>query len=323
MVDFARTVACVIAASGLVSTANAADGDLPIRYEAHGAGCPTPEAFDADVSQRLAGARTVGMRYVARVAEADGAWEGTLTATDEDGRTHERSLRGTTCSETAHALAFMTALAIGLGGWPDVPPRVPKVAIPVVAPPVAHVARHAPLPATPAWGGEVAAGVTARGGLAPTMSLGGELRFGVASNAPSAFAPAIDLALDVAASGTLTVPAGRADFMAYIGRIDFCPLVWAPTRHVTLRPCGSVELGAVASRAESNAHVVRDLQGWVAFGVDAVARFAVSDPFFVDLTAGALFPASRTTYEFGPSAPVFTVPAVTGRLVVALGLRLW
>jgi hypothetical protein len=306
-----------------VSIASAAPKDLPIRYEAQGEGCPTAEAFEADVSQRLAGANTVGMRYVARVVGRDRVWEGTLTATDEDGRTHERSLRGTTCSETAHALAFMTALAIGLGGWPDAPPRVAVSAPPIVRPREATVRRASPPPPQPGWRGEVAAGVVARGGLAPTMSLGGELRLDVASSAQGLFAPSFDFAFDAIATPTQTFSVGTAQLVGVIGRIGFCPIAWAPASRVRLRTCGSLELGGVSAHGQTAGHTSQEVHGWVAFDAAIVVRFVIAEPLFLDLTAAALFPALRTTYEFGPDAPVFTVPPVTGRLVVALGLRIW
>ena len=75
---------------------------------------------------------------------------------------------------------------------------------------------------------------------------------------------------------------------------------------------------------EGTASGSSDSSVWVAGEAAMHARWWATPELFVDLGAGALFPAVRKRYglPLPGGGGTYAVPPVTGRLVIAAGLRL-
>jgi hypothetical protein len=149
--------------------AAAADTDTyQVKYQGN-AGCPSEEDVQADVAAHVRDlSRANGVRIRLRVSREPAGFSGELVSTDAAGFEGMRRIEGRTCTEVAHALAFLAALAIELGGRVEPSMATPSEVAPPLAPEpaardVARPAEGAPSP----WVSLVALGEL-RGGLAPS-----------------------------------------------------------------------------------------------------------------------------------------------------------
>ena len=279
-----------------------------------GDGCPREDDVRADVAAHVHDAsRTAGARVELRVTGAGGRFTGELVATDAAGNSGRRALDGESCAEVAHALAFLAGMALELGGRLEVPAAA--------APPPAATLRSTawvPERTGPAFAGLAALGV--RGGIAPGLRPAGEIGVELTSPRAGWWAPAVRV--------TAVMGQGRADgagaplaLLLTGGRLQFCPVRVGRGRFEG-RPCVAGELGAVRATSDGALGGGSDTFLWGAGEASLQARWWATPELFVDVGGGALFPAVRTRYTAGPGAITYVVPAVTSRVVVAVGLRL-
>ena len=125
------------------------------------------------------------------------------------------------------------------------------------------------------------------------------------------------------ANGTPGVDGASAplDLLLTGGRVQFCPVRVARGRFEG-RPCAAGEIGAVRATGDGAADGTSDTFLWAAGEASIQVRWWATPELFVDAGAGALFPAVRTRYAAAPGEVTYVVPAVTGRIAIAAGLRL-
>jgi hypothetical protein len=287
---------------------------------AGGGGCPREDEVRADVAAHVHDAsRTSGARVELRVAGAVGRVTGELVVTDAAGKTGRREIEGASCPEVAHALAFLAGMALELGGRLDAPAGPAPAAPPPPAAPVMSTL-WVPERSGPTFASLAALGV--RGGIGPGLSPAGEIGAELISSRPGAFAPAAG-ATAVIGHGHLDGDGARLNLLLVGVRLQVCP--WRIGRgRLEGRPCAAAEGGSVRATGEGSASGGSDSSGWVAGEAALHARWWVTPELFVDVGVGAVFPAVRRQYGLPRSGggSTYAVPPVTGRLVIAAGLRL-
>lgn len=287
------------------------------------AGCPDPAAFAADVAKRVHDAsRAEGARLVLTIEEQGEAFLGTLVAYDRSGAQGARRIEGKTCREVAQALAFFSGLVIELGGrldaeeQPAPPPKVtppppPRAATITVAPPAtAPAARHLELSAV-ALGG-------VRGAFAPSPRLTGELGVDLAARG-GAWQPSARLIAFAGSSG-LDSAAGSARLRFGGARLELCP--WRFGSDVlALHPCVGSELGLVLARGEIAEEPRSKTTPWSTLEATLRLQWFASRALFAELGGGSVFPLVRTHYFFAPDRSIYSVPALSARVSLGIGLR--
>jgi hypothetical protein len=316
------------------SSAVAAPPSFDVDYHVSGEGCLADRDFRREVAARVTEVRPTQSHYAVDIRRVDNAWEGTLTVTDEHGAAHARTLRGASCIEVTHAIAFLTALVLELGRLDDASeapsspaPSAPRAAHPPASPPpVSSQNKRAPAKA-PAWIPSLGIAASARGGLANALRPAGELFFGIALDRASALAPSFVLAGFFGGNaGDVSAPAGRPgvslDLWLLGGRASACPLRFR-AGPVEARPCAGFELGAVIARAQAVALPRTNGAPWFAGELSASVRVVFSTGLFVEAMSAIVIPAILTDYYIEPASTLYRTPDVTVRLAIAVGLQPW
>jgi hypothetical protein len=298
------------------------DAAFVLTYEAP-AGCPGEATFDADVAEH-AGDRTraAGIRVDVAIEERQKVYVGRLVAFDDSKRRSSRQIEGMTCSEVAHALAFLASLVIELGGRlePETSP-VPGPAPappPAVAPPPGPV-RAGSLDAMSARRIDVSLILLAGavGGFGPLVRATGELGVEISAR-PAILAPALRL-VGFGGDSFLEGPGGSAALWFAGARLELCPLRFG-NEAIALRPCAGGELGDVHAQGQT-AFEPRTLnEPWASVEVTLRAQWFVRKAFFVELSGGPVMPLTRTHYYFEPDQTLYVVPQLTARGAAGLGV---
>ena len=286
-------------------------------------GCPDPATFAADVAKRVHDAsRAEGARLVLTIDEQGDGFVGTLVAYDRSGAQGSRRIEGKTCREVAEALAFFSGLVIELGGRleaeeaPAPPPKVtpPPASAPATAkaPPVA--------PSAPARRLElsVVALGGARGAFAPSPRLTGELGADLAVQG-GPWQPSARLIAFVGSSG-LDSAAGSARLRFGGARLELCP--WRIGNDVlALHTCIGSELGLVLARGEIAEEPRSKTTPWATLEATLRLQWFASRALFAELGGGPVLPLVRTHYFFAPDRSIYSVPALSARVALGIGLR--
>jgi hypothetical protein len=285
-----------------------------LTYAAQGV-CPPEAEFIADVASHVHDASLVqGVRLKATIEEREPGFVGILVAVDASGTPSSRRIEGKKCSEVAHALAFLAALVIELGGHlepetplpsntappaPSAPPREPAF----VAPP-RTIERSAVLL------GDV------RGGLGPTARAGGDVGLEVAG-AGRVLAPSFRLNGFVA-NGSLDGAGGSAALWLFGGRLEVCPLRFGHAQLV-VRPCVGAELGIVHADGQTEFAPRTATVPWVSAEATLRGQWFVTRSWFVEVDGGPVISLDRTRYYFAPDRTVYVVPGLTARAAIGVG----
>ena len=314
-------VAAIVAAFGsaLAAPATAAAPPYTLSF-AGGDELPREDDVRADVAAHVHDVSlAAGARVELRATGAGSRFAGELVVIDAAGNRGRRAIDGGTCAEVAHALAFLAGLALELGGRLDAPAApAPSSAPPRPAP--ALSTGWVPERGGPAFASLAALGV--RGGIGPGLSPAGEIGAELASSRPGAFAPA-GAAMAVLGRAHLDGVGARLNLLLIAARLQLCP--WRVGRgRFEGRPCAAGEIGSVRVTGEGTAGAGGDSFVWVAGEAALHVRWWATPELFVDVGGGVLFPAVRKQYSLPlPGAgSSYAVPPVTGRLVIAAGLRL-
>jgi hypothetical protein len=298
-------------------------------YEA-AAGCPSEDAFEAEVRRSAPGFRVTardeeGRRFIVLLASGDRA-RGRLTIASEGGVTGARDVEGASCGEVASVLAFAVALAVDPAA---IPPESP---IPAAAPP-APPAPSALIPARPSpprperraaltdeWWGVSVHGLAATA-LAPNVSFGGGASADLGARL-GPLLPTIRLGLEYATSDSRSVDDARITFADLLTSVEACPTTWS-VGPLSLRPCLRVGGGLrlLASAGIPGAHTT--LRPWLDLGPMLHLRVRVAGALFADLGGAGLFNAVQDQ-AFLVGSPVFqvhNVPPFAVRGEVAVGVE--
>ncbi len=286
-----------------------------------GAGCPGEPSFRADVAAHVHDTtHASGARVEVAIEAVAGTYEGTLVAFDEQGEEGSRRIAGKTCSEAAHALAFLAGLAIELGGRiePNPSPLLPA-SPPPPAPPVPPAPVEAPV-AKPARSIDVSLILLegARGGFAPRPRTSIELGMEVAG-ARGILAPAVR-AVGFLGGSRLESQEGSADLTFIGGRLEFCPLRLG-NAEIAVRPCIGGELGAVDARGQIAVQPRSVTELWGTAEATLRVQWFATKSFFAEASGGPVFPVAHTRYYFAPDDTLYVVPPLTARGAIGFGVR--
>ncbi len=325
-----RRLAAVLIGSAVAvvaGSAEAADGgasEAELGYAAP-TECPDDAAFRVDVARHVHdSSHAAGARLELRIEARDSRYDGELVAFDGEGHRGSRHISGKTCAEVAHALAFLAGLVIELGGQidpaasadsklPSKPARMQttvRAGPPVTAQPVSAGPRGPRLSAV------LLAGV--RGAFGPSVRPTGELVLELSSPSARLWSPAARLVAWIGNS-ELESSDGSAALRFVGGRFELCPLRFGNSSFV-VRPCAGGELGAVEARGYIADNPKTVTKPWVSAEVTLRAQWFASRSLFAELGLGPVFPLVRTHYFFTPDRPLYSVPDVSARAALGLGL---
>ncbi len=285
------------------------------------ADCPADDAFRRDVASRLHDESHIGNVRLDVVIEADdGRYRGIITALDDAAKeSARRRIEGKSCTEVAHAMAFLAALALELNGHldpevePAPPPPQPIPEPGVQVPPVVH-----PSQVASEHGVRVSALLLgdARDGFGPGVYASGEAGVELAIGSGT-FAPAARL-VAFAGRGSLGSLAGSAWMWFGGGRLELCPIRIGGTTFF-LRVCAGGELGAVHAQGEVPFEPRAATVPWVSAEATLRIQWFAARALFVELGGGPVLPLDRTRYYFEPDATLYRVPVVAARVAMGLG----
>jgi hypothetical protein len=308
------------------------DAAFVLTYESP-PGCPGEAALTADVQEHLHDRSHIGgVQLNLKIERRESGFIGILVAYDESRNRSARQIEGKTCSDVAHALAFLAGLALELGG--RIEPKPPPAQLAVAPPPgdvtpaptsasrQAEPAQPAHFPAPTPATRSIAASVVllggAVGGFAPGALPSGELGVEVAGR-PRLFSPAARLS-GFSGSGSLEGPGGTATLWFLAGRLELCFLRLG-NAVVAVRSCAGAEVGNVHAQGEigSDPRSVNEL--WASVELTLRAQWFLNRSLFVELGAGFELPLERTRYYFQPDRTLYTVPWLTGRGALGVGMQ--
>ncbi|HTA94043.1 MAG TPA: hypothetical protein VK745_30905, partial [Polyangiaceae bacterium] len=274
-------------------------------------------AFRVDVARHVHDeSHAAGVRVELRIEARDGVYDGELVALDSDGNRGSRQISGETCAEVAHALAFLAGLVTQLGGHIDsgAPSAMPS---PPPQPARASIPKRA---GTPPSGPRVSAVLLAdtRGAFAPGLRPTGEIGVELGARSTRLWSPAARL-LAFVGNSQLQGSDGSAALRFIGGRLELCPLRFGNTSFV-LRPCAGGELGAVEARGHVGGESKTLTEPWASAEVTLRVQWVVTKWFFAELGFGPVLPVARTHYFFEPNRTLYSVPDVSARAALGLGL---
>ncbi|MCC6214260.1 MAG: hypothetical protein IT376_05295 [Polyangiaceae bacterium] len=284
-------------------------------------GCPDRGALLREISARTARFRPaapgeLARRYRVAVSRtAAGDWEGRLELVDRDGRGATRTVTGGSCAEAVGALALVSALAIDAlfaeeppHAAPSASPPGPAASAPV---PSASAAESYPTPPSitprpptrratprPTDASQVRAGVVALGAtaVAPGLGFGAGIPVELRASEGGALARLTPFALF---AGRRDVAGGAARFSLLGGRADACLPGAALGERLRLRPCASLEAGALEARGVRTSALTRPERAslpWLALGPSARLDVRADERVGLELALGAFTPLRREAF---------------------------
>jgi hypothetical protein len=308
--------ACALVAPRSTEAAPTASAELSYTAPAE---CPDEAMFRADVARHVHDdSHAAGARLQLRIEARADAYDGELVAFDGEGNQGSRHISGQTCAEVAHALAFLAGLVIQLGGRIDPDPTASP------APPVAQpTPEPVPTPtrvSTPPSGPRVSTVLLAdtRGAFGPSLRPTAELGVELGARSTELWSPAVRL-LTFIGNSELEGSGGSAALRFIGGRLELCPLRLG-NRSFVLRPCAGGELGAVEARGELGNDSKTLTKPWASAEVTLRVQWVATNWFFAELGFGPVLPLVRTHYFFEPDRTLYSVPDVSARAALGLGL---
>lgn len=242
---------------------------------------------------------------------------GQLVIRAADGSLTVREVPGVDCHEVLSAMALIVAL--------EVDDRPPVLAVAPTTPAASGVRS--------AWNFAVGLRVTATSGAVPGLAPGLAVYGEVALPGNGLFSPRFRLSglrtenseLASESEASVVGEAATAEFELLLARLSGCPLHWAPSDFVGVRPCAFLELGEL--RAQGNN--VRQAEPertflWSAGGLEVALEVLPAGPLTLGAEAGLVFPLIREAFYFDPEGPeerVHEVSAVGFVAAIGAGLR--
>jgi hypothetical protein len=337
----ASVTALAIALAVGARASGATDETEPIRLEYTApAACPDASEFGRRVFGRPGKARPAEDAEAARtfvvLIETSGAeTQGNLVVREDGMSTLARRVSGKNCEEVSRALALATALAID----PEAALEMPETPGPDagVAGSAGAVATTVPPPddkkppvdtpppdkKTVPSGDERMAllfGAAAAFGPAPNPSFGASA--GLEWGGPVAHPSAFGADFVFLTSADHAVASAESSFRFVFARPYACPVGVGLAASVSLLPCIGGELGAVIASGSGLANPASETRFWAAGELALRLDIALSDDWFLDATAGAVFPFTRYRFVFRvPDTAIHDVPAITAAASLRAGHR--
>ncbi len=294
----------------VAATAHADDGaTMRVTYAAPPA-CPDVGAFRASLDARVAqapsapSARFPGSIDV-RIEPSPGTgYRGTLRVRDTDGTVSARQVGAAACDELVDALAFVTALTMGLAPPPPPPrPPPPRPPEPAVLPTPVPL-RPVPGPARGQGGWRVGLGVdaTALSFVGPEVRFGAEPYLALALDTRHLFAPAFRLEGVFLGSETIQPASGGIASLTFTaGRVEACPIRWRPVPRVGLVPCAAMRAGVLRGVGTAIPNAKDTNEPWLSVEAAGRVEWEILDWLIVEAQGGGSVPLFRYEFYFVPT----------------------
>lgn len=230
----------------------------------------------------------------ARITDADSRYSGHLRLVESNNTVVERDVGGPNCVDVSAALALITAVTL------DAAPATPRTDFSVTAiqkqrprrfaiGPVAGIDKAVAPNVVPALGVSATYHDRAHFG-SPEFRIEGLFAWNTWQRVSDA-----------------GQSVGDARFRWFASRVAACPLQ-AQLASITVGPCALIELGALHGEGKIHDQVQSKTGWWFAPG--ALLNWSVqTQPVWLRLAAGAVFPFNRDTFEFVPNPVAFRPPS--------------
>jgi hypothetical protein len=307
--------ATVLLLFGMLSRSSPASAEPPRRFrlDYHGSvSCQQESELLRAIEQRAPTAARVAdgpSDVTARVSIEDRAGQqlANVELNSADG-VSRRELLAPNCAQLTQALALVLAIGIDAdAGPPDeaASHSLPPPSLGASAP--RGFTEGASVPPPKWWAAGLGLGLS--GGVAPhpvfTQAL--SIEMGLARSA--GFAAHVKLS-GVHAQGSVSAPAGVADFDLLALRLASCP--YRIGTRVSLSTCLTFDLGRLQGDGSHTLAERTSTAYWYGPGAAVAATFSVLPWLRLQLELGALMPLARDRFYFGPSETVHRIPALAG-----------
>jgi hypothetical protein len=176
--------------------------------------------------------------------------------------------------------------------------------------------------AVTAWTFEASAAGLGAAGLGPDVIAGAALRIGAtAPRHGSAWNPSLRISVEDTLDRSFSSSLGTATFGMLAASTEICPLAVFGIGAATLRPCASVEFGALRASGSETSNPRNEPRPWSAAGFEGTYSAPIAGPIFWDATLGALVPIDRYRFTIGPGT-VFETPLVVARVALGIGAKI-
>jgi hypothetical protein len=288
--------------------------DVPIEYTAPSE-CLDGASFEKHLAELPPSSSSAGepRSVTVVVRRARGGFSGSVRVDYRDGTSTERKVASARCDDLTAALEFVAALAMGLEARRQEPAAVPP-------PPKPTAVVQAP-PSSPAPHWRFGATLRAAG----MNAVGPNVRLGLEGGAVATFerqgfiSPEFRLE-GLGASGSATSVLGTANLTLLTSVIEACPVL-VRFGDVDVRPCVGAQVGALRGVGRGSSLVEGDdvTRFWFAGLLLGRIEWNLGRFVAVEADGGAVVPARRERYYFGPDSTLYEVPVVTG--LASLGLK--
>jgi hypothetical protein len=157
------------------------------------------------------------------------------------------------------------------------------------------------------------------GGIAPVVLIGASAAVGITLRV-GPLSPVLRAGFAEASGGVRDTSAPTASFTWNSGTLEGCPHRFELSE-LSLEPCVRFEAGAI-NASGSNVVPTREVTlPWLAAGALGRAEWAVAEPLFVELEAGARVPLVRVRYVFEPNSEYYRSPVVAGFATAGIGVH--
>lgn len=318
-------VVALFAFAGACFVASAARAQAPQPYRLEYAGSPRCQGKDDFLWQLEARTKSLrpahqgetAPRLEVTLSDAREQIQGWVVLREPDGRSTVRRISGVSCEEVVAALALVAAVMVDpdASTEPVVHPSEPARR---ATPPSGHRgATGRPNP----WRFGVLGGGSVQTGAAPETLWG--CTFEASALAPHGALFAVSL--HHARSDTFPVRTGEANLSWTSARLHGCPLRWPARSPVSLRPCGTLDVGVL--QGEAGGHVLNgspETVPWAALGVAGRWELELFRWLLLEADAGPSASIWYSEFYFGPDGRrerVHRVPPFSWSATARAGLR--
>ncbi len=331
--------------AGSIPVGPALAEDLHLRYRVP-AGCPSRESFTEQVARRTNKASWTAPNDRIRTFEVsvalgkDGV-RGRLVILDPDSTTPAlREVPGKSCDEVVGALALITALAIDPAATlaplpqPQTPPEPRPKPKPRPRPEPKPKPRPEPKPKPPPtpepppatappsarWRWLLGVGAQATSGLGDKLAAVFPGYLGLAHTSSDWLAPSFRLGVSILPDRLLTHPLAQGQLSRITAKLSACP-VKAEIAGLVLRPCASLEAGALIARGEGVDKPQTSANPWLAAGVGGRLQLFPIDWLLLEINGELGLSLIRPRFIVAPAIEVGTAAPIFGLFGGGLGVR--
>lgn len=301
-------------------------------------GCPDREAFIGDVASRTDKAHWVPRSDATRViavtiTAAEGAARGELVITDpaQPSERASREVPGTSCDEVAGALSLIAALAIDPAATLLPVPAPPRPEPPPPPPPAVPAPEPEPPPPVPVplppplpearWRWLVGLGLHAASGFGDELAVVVPTYVETSLETDGWLAPSFRVGVTVMPNRVIVHPAGRGALSRFAARLGGCPIRGELMPWLILRPCASLEVGALLARGENVRAPQSSVNPWLAFSGDLRLQMFPIDWLMLEINGEGGLALVRPRFIIEPAVEIGEADFGFGAFGGSVGVR--